>query len=160
MRETEGQCSNTNMLSFIIPLGIYLQDYMYTNWKHWCKVTLNNGGVQLHEAKYLKQNGGGKTTRAHKHVHTYQKNQKHSLPLKATSLKNVCTLLSSIILPWHLFSSLSVERGHHTSELRAMASTSALKTLRGRRSRVVPLSTIALSVLYWKRVGNRDVEIT
>lgn len=35
-----------------------------------------------------------------------------------------------------------------TSELRVMASTSALKTLTGRRSKVVPLSTMALSVLY------------
>lgn len=39
----------------------------------------------------------------------------------------------------------------HTNDAFIMASTTALKTFSGSRSRVVPLSTIALSELYCKK---------
>lgn len=70
----------------------------------------------------------------------------------------VCAILPCISLLWQHVSSLSVERRRRTRELRVMASTTALKTLTGRRSSVVPLSTIALSMLYWKKGRKSEVE--
>lgn len=66
----------------------------------------------------------------------------------------VCAILLSIPLLWQHVSSLSVRRRRRTRELRVMASTTALKTLIGSLSIVVPLSTMALSALYWKKETN------
>lgn len=70
----------------------------------------------------------------------------------------VCAILPWISLLWQHVSSLPVEKRQRTRELCLMASTTALKTLTGRRSSVVPLSTIALSMLYWKKGRQSEVQ--
>lgn len=56
-------------------------------------------------------------------------------------------------------SPLSFDHGHrgwHTRDVFEMASTTALNTFTGSRRRVVPLSTMALSLLYWEKERERE----
>lgn len=145
--ETEGQYSTKNTLYCSLsfsPLGINLQGCGHINWKRCFQVQINLECCLCAVTKRCKVEWGeiNKSIDAHTHRKTPDSSSQSYYVLE----RWVCA-----ILPWQHVSSPSEERQQLTRELRVMASTTALKTLTGRRSSVVPLSTIALSMLYWKR---------
>lgn len=71
-----------------------------------------------------------------------------AVPEPRREVLNLTEQRGELLLPPPAATSPRLRGRSRTSELRVMASTSALKTLTGRRSKVVPLSTMALSVLY------------
>lgn len=150
------------LFSFISPLGIYLQGCGYVNWKCCFRVQINLEYCLCALTKKVKKCvKWNEETNKSMGAHTYLYSRKTPDPSFQSYYvleQWVRAILSCIALLWQHVSSPSVERRRLTRELRVMASTTALKTLTGRRSSVVPLSTIALSMLYWKKGRRSEVQ--
>lgn len=143
-------------------LGINLQGCWYINWKFCFQVQINLECclcTVVKGEKLCSRVERKPQTKPQAHTYFYRRKTPDASSQSYYVLEQcVCPILPCISLLWQHVSSLSVERRQRTRELRVMASTTALKTLTGSRSSVVPLSTIALSMLYWKKERKSGVQ--